>query len=135
MIPHPRKKATADHGNALMSQESLPLQQTNQQDKSIGLEKLDSKIVETKDEEDPFKHLPDHEKEILKRQVDIPDVKVGYFTLYRYATKMDILIIIISTICTIAAGVGIPLMTVRLEITHSALTYPNADICRLRLAT
>ncbi|KAF2404519.1 ATP-binding cassette transporter ABC4 [Trichodelitschia bisporula] len=83
-------------------------------DKENALTKLDSKVVSIGDQEeaDPFAHLPAHEKEILKKQIHTPDVKVGYFTLYRYATKWDIVIFVVSCICTIAAGAAMPLMTV-----------------------
>jgi ATP-binding cassette subfamily B (MDR/TAP) protein 1 len=61
-----------------------------------------------------FAHLPEHEKEILKRQLDAPAVKVSFFILYRYASRTDILIMIVSTICAIAAGAALPLFTVRM---------------------
>ncbi|KAI9721332.1 MAG: GTPase-activating protein [Chrysothrix sp. TS-e1954] len=61
---------------------------------------------------DPLAHLPDHEQQILKRQLDIPDIKVTIGTLFRYATRNDFLIIFVSSICSIAAGAIMPLMTV-----------------------
>lgn len=77
------------------------------------LTKLDSKVVKIEEKaDDPLEHLPEHEREILKRQLDSPDVKVSYFTLYRYATKVDLTIIAISAICAIASGAMLPLMTV-----------------------
>lgn len=80
----------------------------------VHMEKLDSHIVkipEVKEGEEAYAHLPDHEKEIVKRQLDIPTVKVGFTTLYRYATRNDIIIIVISAICAIAGGAVMPLMT------------------------
>jgi ATP-binding cassette subfamily B (MDR/TAP) protein 1 len=59
-----------------------------------------------------FAHLPEHEKEILKRQLESPSVKVSFFILYRYASRTDILIMIVSAICSIAAGAALPLFTV-----------------------
>ncbi len=80
------------------------------------LKKLDSKVVKVNvEEEDPFKHLPPEEAAILRRQVDIPVVKSGFTTLYRYSTRTDIIIIIISTFCAIAGGAALPLMTVRIS--------------------
>ncbi|KAI9749986.1 MAG: GTPase-activating protein [Chaenotheca gracillima] len=78
------------------------------------LEKLDSKIVkvDVPDEGDVFGHLPDHEAAILKRQLDIPPVKVNYLTLYRYATMWDIIILVVSALCAIGGGAVMPLMTV-----------------------
>jgi ATP-binding cassette, subfamily B (MDR/TAP), member 1 len=84
-------------------------------EENASLKKLDSKVVDVKDN-DPFGHLPEHERVILKRQVDVPEVKVGYFTLYRYATKMDVLILIIAGICAIGGGAAMPLMTVSSRI-------------------
>jgi ATP-binding cassette subfamily B (MDR/TAP) protein 1 len=79
------------------------------------LEQLDShivKVAEVKEGEEAYAHLPDHEKEIVKRQLDVPAVKVGFATLYRYATRNDMIIIVISAICAIAGGAVMPLMTV-----------------------
>jgi ATP-binding cassette subfamily B (MDR/TAP) protein 1 len=76
-------------------------------------EKLDSNIVKVNDkDEDPYAHLPEHEKAILKRQVDTPEVKSGVKALYRYGTTNDFLIIAVSGICAIGAGAALPLMTV-----------------------
>ena len=82
-----------------------------------GLAKLDSKVIkvgEVKDGEEAYSHLPEQEKQIVKRQLDIPSVNVTYRTLYRYATKNDLIIIIISAFCAIAGGAVMPLMTVRM---------------------
>ncbi|KAI0377833.1 P-loop containing nucleoside triphosphate hydrolase protein [Hypomontagnella monticulosa] len=77
------------------------------------LEKADSKVVKPKDlNNDPFKHLPANEAEILKKQVITPEVKTGIATLYRYSSRNDILIMIVSAICAIAGGAALPLMTV-----------------------
>ena len=79
------------------------------------LAKLDSKVIkvgEVKEGEEAYAHLPEHEKEIVKRQLDIPPVKVTYWTLFRYATRNDMIIIAISSLCAIAGGAVMPLMTV-----------------------
>lgn len=76
------------------------------------LGKLDSKVAKKEDQTDPLEHLPEHERAILKKQLDLPDVKVSYFTLYRYATAWDWIIFVIAGICAIAAGAALPLMTV-----------------------
>ncbi|KAI2010386.1 multidrug-resistance transporter mdr2 [Ophidiomyces ophidiicola] len=57
-------------------------------------------------------HLPQHERDILKEQLEVPDVKVGYFTLYRYATVNDMVILVVSTIASIAGGAALPLFTI-----------------------
>ncbi|KAI4726474.1 multidrug resistance protein [Aureobasidium sp. EXF-10728] len=62
--------------------------------------------------EDPFAHLPDHEKAVLKRQLDIPVVKVTYFMLFRYATLNDKILMALSAISSIIGGALLPLMTI-----------------------
>lgn len=96
------------------------------------LSKLDSKIIKAKadqeKEEDIYAHLPPHEAEILRRQVDVPVVKVGIKELYRYATRTDYVIIAVSALCAIAAGAALPLMTVvfgNLAGTFQGLTLGN----------
>ncbi|GAB7355274.1 hypothetical protein MBLNU459_g5817t3 [Dothideomycetes sp. NU459] len=64
------------------------------------------------DEEDPFAHLPENEKAILKRQLHIPPVKITYFGLFRYATRNDIIIMVISGLSSIIGGALLPLMTI-----------------------
>lgn len=80
--------------------------------------KLDAKVIKVKDDanEDPFAHLPDHEAAILRRQVEVLKVKVGVKTLYRYSTRNDLLIIVVSIICAIAGGAAQPLMTVSFDM-------------------
>jgi len=88
------------------------------------LTKLDSKVVKVEPvEDDPFRHLPLEEAEILKRQVDVPVVKSGFGTLYRYATFYDKVIIGVSITCAIAGGAALPLMTVRPHKYFSAYTH------------
>jgi hypothetical protein len=83
---------------------------------TLALKKLDSKVPGKEGDgppQDPFAHLPEHEAAILRKQVDIPDVKVGYTTLFRYAEKKEWLVLGVSVLCAIIAGAGMPLMTVR----------------------
>ena len=56
--------------------------------------------------------LTDHEKAIIDRQLDAPDEKVGYFSLFRYANKKEALIMTVSFLASVAAGAAMPLMTV-----------------------
>ncbi|CAG7935572.1 unnamed protein product [Penicillium nalgiovense] len=72
----------------------------------------ESKTPVASDEDALYAHLPEHEKDILKQQLDAPLVNISYFGLYRYASRIDILIIIISTLCAIAAGAALPLFTI-----------------------
>lgn len=54
----------------------------------------------------------DGEKAVLDAQVAVANEKQGYFVLYRYADWRDILLMLICSICAIAAGIAAPLMTV-----------------------
>ncbi|KAK5953832.1 GTPase-activating protein [Knufia fluminis] len=77
--------------------------------------KVDSKIVQVREapkEDEIFAHLPKHEQDVLKRQVDIPSVPVKYSTLFRYATTWDKVFLVIAAICAIGGGAALPLMTV-----------------------
>ena len=79
----------------------------------LALKKLDSAIPEKKNvSPDPFAHLPEHEASILRKQLDVPEVKVGYTTLFRYATTLDWVIFVIAVLASIIAGAAMPLMTV-----------------------
>ena len=61
---------------------------------------------------DPLDRLPEYEREVLKRQLDTKETHVTPFTLFRYATRNDLLIMLVSAICAIAAGAALPLMTI-----------------------
>jgi len=95
-------------------------------DAALVFKKLDSNVKKKEDQEDPFAHLPEHERDILKKQLDVPDLKIGYLTLYRYATRWDIILLAVSAITGIAAGAAMPLMTVsqvfsdnKIRLTHT----------------
>lgn len=79
------------------------------------LRKLDSEIVQVREVpqgDAALAHLPENERLVLKRQLDVPDVKVTYFSLYRYATTWDKVFIFIAVFAAIGAGAVMPLMTV-----------------------
>ncbi|OAX79566.1 hypothetical protein ACJ72_06114 [Emergomyces africanus] len=85
-------------------------------DDVANLKKLDSKVVVAPPKEGDLNaalaHLPEHERAILKEQLDIPDVKVNYLTLFRYATKNDIFVLILASIGATAGGAVLPLFTI-----------------------
>ncbi|KAJ4268550.1 hypothetical protein NW762_002614 [Fusarium torreyae] len=88
---------------------------TDTDNEKLDLKKADSAVVvppKEDDIEDHYRHLPPDEAEVLRRQVVSPEVKQGIAVLYRYASRNDILIIIVSSICAIAGGAALPLMTV-----------------------
>ncbi|KAI0527901.1 ABC transporter [Xylaria bambusicola] len=111
-----RRPSTQDESSAsTVSPPSGGEKSTPQADVQSGadLSRLDSKVVVAqKEENDPYGHLPSHEAEILRRQVTIPEVKAGFATLYRYATRNDLIFIFISSIAAIGAGAALPIMTV-----------------------
>jgi|ERR1700733_2204136 ATP-binding cassette subfamily B (MDR/TAP) protein 1 len=79
------------------------------------LQKYDSKIVKVREVPEgdaALAHLPEHERAVLKRQLDIPSVSVNWLKLYRYATTWDKVIVGICVFCAIGAGAVMPLMTV-----------------------
>lgn len=61
---------------------------------------------------DSFNHLSEHEKQILKRQLDLSPANVSYITLYRYATMTDKIILVVASLASIIGGALLPLMTV-----------------------
>jgi ATP-binding cassette, subfamily B (MDR/TAP), member 1 len=60
--------------------------------------------------------LTEEEQQILTGQLSIQPVKASYFMLFRYATKVDTLIIVVSACFAIAAGAVFPLMTVSIRL-------------------
>ncbi|QGI62285.1 hypothetical protein CEK26_006250 [Fusarium fujikuroi] len=76
----------------------------------LDLTKADSAVIvppKAENIEDHYRHLPPDEAEVLRRQVVSPEVKQGVAVLYRYASRNDILIILISSICSIAGGAAL----------------------------
>ncbi|KAK3379796.1 P-loop containing nucleoside triphosphate hydrolase protein [Lasiosphaeria ovina] len=113
--PSPSSRASS-HGN---STDDAPTLGANHK-KAVGspnpldLEKADSKVLVAPKptDDDPFKHLPDSVARVLKDQVFTPTVKIGIATLYRYASRNDLLIMAGSAVAAIASGAALPLMTV-----------------------
>ena len=59
-----------------------------EQSQSAGDENA-SNLALSDNEIDLFGHLPSHEREILKRQLDVAEQKISFIDLYRYATKIE----------------------------------------------
>lgn len=59
----------------------------------------------------PTAGLSEQEKEIIDRQTTAPSLTVGYFSLFRYASRKDTVIMVLAFIASIAAGAVMPLMT------------------------
>ena len=108
-------KSLSTHNIVQEKQELDPHSSGSSSEDLKPVEKLDSHIVkvhDVKEGDEAYAHLPPHEREIVKRQLHIPDVKVNFKTLFRYATRNDLIIIVISCISAIAGGAVLPLMTV-----------------------
>lgn len=73
---------------------------------SLHKEKADS------DDPNPL-GLDEVELACLSSQIDLPASTVGYGAIYRYANRLDLLVMIFSGVAACAAGSTMPLMTVR----------------------
>lgn len=115
----PESRPSSNGGSSLTERDSRQEQKNGEGTTTVSptkeknLSKLDSNVVKVANkDEDIYAHLPPHEAEILKRQVVLPDISSGVGNLYRFSTTNDIIIMVISAICSIAAGAALPLMTV-----------------------
>ncbi|KAF2175712.1 hypothetical protein K469DRAFT_723836 [Zopfia rhizophila CBS 207.26] len=57
-------------------------------------------------EKSPPSSLSDEEKQIIEKQIPVPGLKVGYFSLFRYANRKQALIMLMSMIAAIALVYG-----------------------------
>jgi ATP-binding cassette subfamily B (MDR/TAP) protein 1 len=64
-----------------------------------------------KEEQDPFAHLPPEEAEILRKQIELPKIRVSYKDLYRYATRKDFMILSVAYVASIISGAALPMFT------------------------
>lgn len=55
--------------------------------------------------------LTDHEVSVLKQQVEVPEIKLSFTSLFCYATAWDKLLIFIGVACAIVSGAALPLLT------------------------
>ncbi|KAM0274005.1 hypothetical protein ACHAPA_000953 [Fusarium lateritium] len=113
----PSRPSSLTHSGSTERVEAHPNKHTSSDpdNEKLDLQKADSAVVvppKATSLEDHFQHLPPDEAEVLRRQVVSPEVKQGIAVLYRYASRNDIIIIIISSFCAIAGGAALPLMTV-----------------------
>ncbi|RMZ86376.1 hypothetical protein DV736_g6397, partial [Chaetothyriales sp. CBS 134916] len=88
---------------------------TEQGNGKAELKKLDSDITQShegREGDAALDQLPEHERKVLKQQLDIPDVKVTYKSLFRYATTWDKILLAVAALAAIGGGAAMPLMTV-----------------------
>lgn len=82
-------------------------------DERTAIEKADSKAPKSagnqEEKHDPYENLSENEAEIIKRQVETQDVVPNVRILYRYASRNDMFILIVSAVMAIAAGAALPL--------------------------
>lgn len=101
--------------NGLVGDEKIePNSRSSSNHHEDSLTQLDSHIVKIGGDvqEDPLGHLPPNEREIIRRQLEMPEVKLNYFTLFRFATTNDLILIFTASIASIVAGAVLPLMTI-----------------------
>jgi len=110
---------------------------------SASVRRLDSAIAvvpssdgndDAKVEENELAHLPAEEAEVLRRQIHIPSVNLTFFSLFRFATKNDLLFIFVGVVTSIVGGAILPLMTVLFgELTQTFQDFALATITREHL--
>ncbi|KAK9469166.1 P-loop containing nucleoside triphosphate hydrolase protein [Lipomyces arxii] len=76
----------------------------------LGLEKSSSSI-EVPKHIDEFSALPPREAKILRDQVTVPDVSASFFSMFRYVTALDKVLLAIAAVAGILEGTAKPLMT------------------------
>lgn len=116
---------------------STPAEKSSSEQPRPDLEKADTRLSRDKraddadNTDDLYAHLPQHEADVLRRQVATPEVRTGVLTLYRYTSRNDLLVIIVSAITAIASGAALPLMTVlfgNLQGTFQDYFMPGTDM-------
>lgn len=72
-----------------------------------------SSTPESAPSDDPYAHLPETQADILRRQSVLPPARTtGVAAIYRYASRMDYLVMIVSGFCSAAYGAALPCMTI-----------------------
>ncbi|KAK9348930.1 P-loop containing nucleoside triphosphate hydrolase protein [Lipomyces starkeyi] len=61
---------------------------------------------------DEFAALPEHDARVLREQVQVPEFKATFWTLYRYADRKDKILLAVGFLSSVLSGVMRPLMTV-----------------------
>ncbi|KAF2103362.1 P-loop containing nucleoside triphosphate hydrolase protein [Rhizodiscina lignyota] len=59
-----------------------------------------------------FEDVPTVEREVIEKQIASPSTKVSYLTLYRYATKLDLLGLLLAMTLAAAGGAILPGLTI-----------------------
>jgi ATP-binding cassette subfamily B (MDR/TAP) protein 1 len=86
----------------------------------------------TEEVKPPMACLSEQEREIIERQIDAPKLTIGYFALFRYASRVEVLIMIVALVASIAAGATMPLMTVVYGNFAGSFTNFSVDAAAVR---
>lgn len=108
-LPNHGEKTVLNEEISLSSGSSPPSSKEKKLSKKK--EKKDKKSKKPVYETLTYEGLDDRESKILKDQVDIPDIKINYFTLFRYATPFDIFLLLIACLASIISGAALPIFT------------------------
>lgn len=68
---------------------------------------------EVQQEKLSLEHLSKEERDVIRSQTNVSSSsKVGYISLYRYASRLEVFGLVICSISAVVAGAVLPLMTV-----------------------
>ncbi|KAE8552992.1 hypothetical protein EYB25_004371 [Talaromyces marneffei] len=98
--------------NAVSDKMSPSKKSTGEKATVAGAEISPSESADSSELDAALKELPEDERRIIREQLHSPTVQVNFFSLYRYATTWDLVIIAISIVCAIAGGAALPLFTI-----------------------
>lgn len=72
--------------------------------------------------------LSEDDTALLDIQVHIPPTDAGYKTIYRFADRVDVVVMLISSVAAAAAGTCLPLMTVGTQNLLFCPSFSNAYV-------
>lgn len=98
--------------NTASDQKNGNKKSTGEKATAAGAEISPSESADSSELNAVLKELPEDERRIIQAQLHSPTVQVNFFSLFRYATAHDFMIIAVSIICAIAGGAALPLFTV-----------------------
>lgn len=91
--------------------DSQPPLSKKERKKKAKQEAKDKKSLVPKYKDLSYEGLDEREAEILKEQVQVPETKLSYLTLFRYATAWDRFLVAIALISSVVSGAALPLFT------------------------
>ncbi|KAK9468222.1 P-loop containing nucleoside triphosphate hydrolase protein [Lipomyces arxii] len=81
-------------------------------DETTPLKSAAGGILDTKVDIDEFSALTDHDAQILRQQVAVPEFQATFWTLYRFADRKDRVLLGVAFLAEILSGAMRPLMTI-----------------------